>query len=472
MAGVVSIRALLSERILHLYALDDEFGIFDQVDAFVNLSRDNETVQEVILYPVTDPSDDASRTHRYAISWDKIAEGIGNLQALRKITIWDASFEEAPLVPDWKILARILRRLTDRRGIQLDMADNATPWDIERDPESLLLFTAVIHGQAMITEFITGNSFPFDCLDMLCSTLLTLPALESVTFQHTNGQGPQEGQSLESMVQLLRSPTLRQVAFHHVSFSNTLSQAVAKALTERSEITYLTFYDCSFAEDGGTAIATALTTNTTLKSLKFDASTLVDGKVFYDALTTVLLSNSTLQELAFDMAESYATAIRMDFLAALHKNESLESLSMISENTSFKDYLVCIAAIHPNTTMKRLRLHPLHGVDLCADQDETKDLITVLKKNYGLEEIPGLQHDSAGDIRCILQLNAAGRRYLVQDGSSVSKGVDVLGGVSNDINSVFLHLLENPRLCDRSAVEISDRSSNPMNHSGDSDGGK
>jgi hypothetical protein len=74
-----------------------------------------------------------------------------------------------------------------------------------------------------------------------------------------------------------------------------------------------------------------------------------------------------------------------------------------------------------------------------------------------------------------LQLNAAGRRYLVQDGSSISKGVDVLSGVSNDINSVFLHLLENPRLCDRSAVEISrvgtldnTRSTSPRNHSGES----
>jgi hypothetical protein len=60
-----------------------------------------------------------------------------------------------------------------------------------------------------------------------------------------------------------------------------------------------------------------------------------------------------------------------------------------------------------------------------------------------------------GDILSIFQLNRAGRRYLVQDGSSISKGVDVLSGVSNDINSVFLHLLENPRLCDRSAVEMS-----------------
>jgi hypothetical protein len=86
--------------------------------------------------------------------------------------------------------------------------------------------------------------------------------------------------------------------------------------------------------------------------------------------------------------------------------------------------------------------------------DETKELILGLKKNYGLEEILGLRY-GAGDIRSIFKLNRAGRRYLVQDGSSISKGVEVLSGVSNDINSVFLHLLENPRLCDRGAVEMS-----------------
>ena len=96
----------------------------------------------------------------------------------------------------------------------------------------------------------------------------------------------------------------------------------------------------------------------------------------------------------------------------------------------------------------------MHNKDFDVGDYETKRLFLVLKKNYGLEEMPGLNHGE-GDIRSILQLNRAGRCYLVQDGSSISKGVDVLSGVSNDINSVFLHLLENPRLCDRSAVELS-----------------
>jgi hypothetical protein len=74
----------------------------------------------------------------------------------------------------------------------------------------------------------------------------------------------------------------------------------------------------------------------------------------------------------------------------------------------------------------------LHVEDFSVVNDEAEEQIPVLKKNYGLEAILGLCH-WAGDVRSILQLNEAGRRYLVQDGSSISKGVDVLSTVSNAI---------------------------------------
>jgi hypothetical protein len=76
----------------------------------------------------------------------------------------------------------------------------------------------------------------------------------------------------------------------------------------------------------------------------------------------------------------------------------------------------------------------------------------LLKKKYALERLPAI--DEAVEVCAILRLNEAGRRYLIEDGSSIAKGVEVLSAVSNEINCVFLHLLENPRLCDRSAVEI------------------
>jgi hypothetical protein len=561
MDGVDSIREVL--RGGHIFLEKQGDVTFDNVDAFVNLSRGNETVQEVVLFPVTDPDDDASGTHRYAI-WDKISEGVGNLQALRKITImysasedYEEEEEEDERVPDWEILACILRRL--RRGIQLRMLvdESLVPFGAEALAEA-------IHGQAMITGFITGNTFPFHCLDILCSALLTLPALENISFGQLAGQGPEEGQSLESMIKLLQSPILRDVKFDFVDFTNTLSQAVAKVLEERSEITDLDFLRCSFPEGGAAVIASALKTNTTLKCLKLKAE--VD-EVFYEVLAATLLSNSTLQKLSFttygdssssclwlsplflavqvntglkelsifgfdfideklsramrlglgknstleslkissiklgdndtslwretlsflrtnttlkaltmqfgdNVTASHTTAIRMEALASLRENVSLETLLMSCQDARLEDYLVFVAAIQPNTTLKRLRFNALYNEDYCVDEDEAKVLIPVLKKNYGLEEIPGLNH-GAEDIRSIFELNRAGRRYLVQDGSSISKGVDVLSRVNNDINSVFLHLLENPRLCDRSAVEMSSigntenaRSTSPGNLSG------
>jgi hypothetical protein len=562
MDGVDRIRVDLSGDIITVDEEGDDAGVFSHADAFVNLSRENETVEEVLLCPFNDPDNDTSGTCQYAI-WDKIAEGIGNLQALRMITIDDATLppvEGEALVPEWEILACILRRLRLPRGIKLCMQDHSL---LLWDTAALPVFARTIHGQAMITGFSTGNGFPFHCLDILCSALLTLPALENVSFEQLDGQGPEEGQSLESMVKLLQSPTLREVVFMSVVFTSTLCQAVAKALKERSEITDLHFYRCSFPESGGAVIASALKSNTTLKRLHlYDIGA---DEVFYDVLAAALLSNSTLHYLFVDctgnccswlaplflalqgnnglkkliiygidlideklstamriglgmnstlevlqfpgitghndtclwrealsflrthtalkalhihfeenVTESHATAIRMEVPAMLRENESLETLSMTSNDARFEDYLVFVDAIQLNTTLKSLRLHPSDAEDIFVDEDESKDLISVLKKNYGLEAIPGLIN-GAGDVNSIFELNRAGRRYLVQDGSSISKGVQVLSRVSNDINSVLFHLLENPRLCDRSAVEMSSignidnaaRSTSPGNrHSG------
>jgi hypothetical protein len=140
----------------------------------------------------------------------------------------------------------------------------------------------------------------------------------------------------------------------------------------------------------------------------------------------------------------------MEVAAALHENKSLENLSMYYKGARSTDLLVFVAAIQPKTTLKSqsnatLKSLRLHDEDFDLDDDEVKDLIPSLKKNYGLEEFPGLRL-GAGDIRSIFDLNRAGRRYLIEDGSAISKGVAVLSRVNDDINSVFLHLLENPRL--------------------------
>jgi hypothetical protein len=78
--------------------------------------------------------------------------------------------------------------------------------------------------------------------------------------------------------------------------------------------------------------------------------------------------------------------------------------------------------------------------------DESKQLASLLKKNYALDSLPDIDFDPDGELGVILRLNGAGRRYLIHDECSVSKGVEVLSAVSDDLNCLMFHLLENPGL--------------------------
>jgi hypothetical protein len=133
----------------------------------------------------------------------------------------------------------------------------------------------------------------------------------------------------------------------------------------------------------------------------------------------------------------------------LQENATLECISFESWNAStIEDYFVLLTALRHNTTLKSLNLKRKFQV---LTNDEDKQMAALLKKNYALEKLPGF--NMQGDVGAILRLNEVGRRYLIEDGSSISKGVEVLSNVHDDMDCVFLHLLENPRLCDRRAVD-------------------
>jgi hypothetical protein len=127
-------------------------------------------------------------------------------------------------------------------------------------------------------------------------------------------------------------------------------------------------------------------------------------------------------------------------------------------------------ALQHNKMLKSLHFSGHARLQLTADEE--KQMAVLVKKNYALERIPNIDlKDRAREVGTILRLNGAGRRYLVEDRSSFSKGVEVLSRVNNDIKCIFLPLLENPRLCDRSAVEMitageSNGSSNPTTSGG------
>jgi hypothetical protein len=177
-----------------------------------------------------------------------------------------------------------------------------------------------------------------------------------------------------------------------------------------------------------------------------------------------LRTNKTLKSfeigVQIGVTGSLLFTLHSNIAAMLHESTSLESLSIQSNHTiEAEEYFLFVTALQHNTTLKTLNLYQKGSVRLTDDQ--RKVMAALLKKNYALESLSDFHQDVlAGDVGAILRLNGAGRRYLIEDGSSISKGVEVLSAVSEEINCVFLHLLENPRLCDRSAVEIVSTSEN------------
>jgi hypothetical protein len=209
------------------------------------------------------------------------------------------------------------------------------------------------------------------------------------------------------------------------------------------------------------AMQNGLGMNKTLESLELNRFPLcVDNADLMCRAFSFLRANKALKSLVVEVKESTmessVSTFRTGIAAMLQENTSLVSLSIQCWNLikiKAEEYLVFVTALKQNKTLKTLIADRYKGRITLTD-DEDKELAILLQKNYAMESLPDIcMENRLGDVGAILQLNKAGRRYLIEDGSSISKGVKLLSAISNEIDCVFLHLLENPRLCDRSAVE-------------------
>jgi hypothetical protein len=263
------------------------------------------------------------------------------------------------------------------------------------------------------------------------------------------------------------NPTLRELSFMVLPFNEDPPHAeywspICLALGKNAALKTLKVGGFgSMDESLCTAIQNGIGMNKTLEDLALDHVPLCDDNadLWYRAFS-FLRTNETLKSLVvivttITMESSCVFAFRIYIATMLRENTSLETLTVSSLNIKIKaeDYLVLIATLEHDKTLKSLNIEGSFTLTLTHD-DEEKRLVALLQKNYALESLPGIDlENEAGDVGAILRLNEAGRRYLIEDGSSISKGIKVLSALSNEINCVFLHLLENPTLCDRSAVE-------------------
>jgi hypothetical protein len=81
------------------------------------------------------------------------------------------------------------------------------------------------------------------------------------------------------------------------------------------------------------------------------------------------------------------------------------------------------------------------------------ELIKNLVRNDALRE--WMKEDPVQRHICgIVRMNIAGRSYLRSDSNNKAKGVRVLESVNDTVDCRFLHLRENPCVCDRPTTDV------------------
>jgi hypothetical protein len=264
---------------------------------------------------------------------------------------------------------------------------------------------------------------------------------------------------------LLYNSTLQNLAVQAASHARGrwISAILLSALGMNATLKSLSVsIDDTFGDKLCAAISSGLAKNSTLEELSlYDMiPSDDDGAVFARNALSFLRTNSTLKSLTVSFLqarkESYVSAFLLEAVKVL-ENTFLESFTISSygrgRGIEVEDFLALISALQLNTTLKTLDLQYYWFENISFTVDELNRLVSMLRKNYGLEHIlPNVPCAEDGTVKAILRLNKAGRRYVIQDGSSIPKGVDVLSAVSDEIDCVFLHLLENPGLCERRAT--------------------
>jgi hypothetical protein len=89
----------------------------------------------------------------------------------------------------------------------------------------------------MITSFEDGDNFPYEGLDVLCSALATLPALESIGI-YAQLEDRSDLTAPEILTELLRVPTLRSVCFHNFSFTPAIANALRPTTTTLQDLAH------------------------------------------------------------------------------------------------------------------------------------------------------------------------------------------------------------------------------------------
>jgi hypothetical protein len=375
----------------------------------------------------------------------------------------------------------------------IDLSDNEYDVPAFEHPEHLttLLLSTSLRSVTLRDFDLTNAACKAVAHALTSGSPVTRLYLDSCHFPECGGG--------RSIVHALQRNSMLEILFLTLEngFDESIGDALASLLLVNTTLTDLTVHTPQlgrFCRRWLHPFLVALRINTSLKKLHVNRFALSDESVC-GALRDVFSKNTGLEELTLRcysgslLGDTDVVAWR-NTLPFLRHNKTLKSLvisvyvravdphlaifcfetvTMLKDNNSLEcldirnggslslaNYFTALQILQYNTTLKKLLLHPkLDSVNESGEikmvsDGEMEHFISLVKKNYGLESLDEgfYAHDTTGELRTILRLNQAGRRYLIEHAGSIASGVEVLITVSDDLDCLFYHLLENPFLCD------------------------
>ena len=329
----------------------------------------------------------------------------------------------------------------------------------------------------------------------IAEALSTETCLESLDLQCC------EAQDEETLIQGLETnQTVKLLEIMSRSLSRSCYRALARVMSANKTLTELKLEGAEAAVDAADEMKDfffALQRNVTLKLLELD-----DVSIHEDATSVMrecLALNNGLENIRFSRLEQYyhqvkeSTCEQSTLLSQIAPflvlNHTLKELTLFELDLSGDDFVLLAKVLADNVSLQRLEIRmqfqersnedvvtfasyikknrTLKYLDiLCTGYNlaqyalsiESGDqIVSELCRNYELQRMqisPKLrnthtrgQPEWRQKLDAFLRLNMAGRRYLWRDASDRRVYVGVLGEVSSNLNCLYLHLRENPLVC-------------------------
>jgi hypothetical protein len=317
--------------------------------------------------------------------------------------------------------------------------------DVDDNPQAATIVQALQRNSSVKCLSLVGNDFDGQFSDGITIALLINTTLVDLTLRVPSQEG---GRWLQPLFVAMRiNTTLKSLDVNEFHLTDDLvCGALRNALADNSVLESLALYSPDSLDDRSVIswckTLPFIRDSATLKSLKisFDEDEFDSDEDEFD-------SDGDEFDSYEDRFDSPVANLSFNSVAMLKGNTTLECLDIKSDGISPDAYFAALESLQPSSTLKTLRLSPIIA---SMGEAEMNQVVSLVRKNYSLAVLDeGVSaNDETGELGILLRLNQAGRRYLIEDAASITKGVEVLISVGDDIGCLFYHLLENPTLCD------------------------